>query len=362
MMANLFYKNLVRCFIIVFSFSAVGQNKATKEIKSTHEFFSNGTLSLENKYGNVFIYGWDKESIDITVSIETQRKTQDDAKELLNRITSNITATNKQVIIRSEIEKKGKGFLNKYLSKIDPFKNDKTSTSINYTIYLPKSAAIEINNKYGDLIITDWDGKLDANVEHGDIRTIESISNSSISIKYGKLKARTLVQSKIESKDATINIDTSENLKINSVGSEIELDKIEQLELHSNKDNIEINTLNNGFGTIKYATVVINNLTKANLELYLAELRILNLATHTPSLNINQEISDVYINITNTNFDFSAQLEQGVLRIPKTMKNINSSMIDNKNKIRNIIATYGDGQKGTFVFTGLKGIIILKEL
>lgn len=362
MKANLFYKNLVICFFVAFSFTAVGQNKATKEIKKSHRLSNNGTLLLENKYGNIFIYGWDKESIDITVSIEAQRKNLDDAKELLNRITSNITATENQIIVKSEIEKKGKSFFKKYLSKIDPFKNEKTNTSINYTIYLPKSAAVEINNKYGDLIISDWNGKLDAHVEHGDIRTIEQISNSNISIKYGKLKARILEESEIESKDASVTIENSKNLKINSDGSEINLDEIERLELHSNKDNIEINTLKNGFGDVKYSTIIINNLTKANLELYLAELRVLKFDTASPSLNINQEISDVYVNISNTSFDFSAQLEQGVLRIPKTMKNVNSKVVDKKNKIRNIIANYGDSEKGTLVFKGLKGVIILKEL
>ncbi len=361
-MENLYYKRFALCFFLVLSYSTMAQSKASKEIKKTYQMFGDGALYLDNKYGDVIVYGWDKETIDITISIEANRKDLDDAKALLNRIKPIITTTNKQVLIKSEIEEKKKGFFSKFWNEIDPFKNDKASTSINYTIYLPKSANVEINNKYGDLIITDWNGKLEANVEHGDIRTTEQISNAILSIKYGKLKAIGLEQSKIEAKDATINIDASKAIRINSSGSEIDLNVVEKLELYSNKDKVEVNDIQNLFGTVKYSTLIVNNLKKADLDLRLADLRILKFSSPSPSLSINQEVSEVYLNISKTSFDFSAKLKEGVLRIPKTMENINSQIIDKKNKVRNVIATYGNTEKGTMVFTGEKGVIILKEL
>jgi len=362
-MANLFYKTIIYGVLVLLSCSLQGQNKLSKEIKQTHTLTNEGALYLENKYGDIYINGWDKDKIEIVVNIEANGKNDEKAEELLGLINSNIVVTNKQVIVKSEISKKKPSFFNKYIEKIDPFNSEKANTVINYTISLPKSAEIEILNKYGDVIISDWNGKLKTSVEHGDIRILDSITNSNLSITYGKLRANTLYKTNIFAKDASISIDNSNHLKLDSNGSEITLDAIGNLDLNSNKDNLEVTQINTAFGTIKYSTVVFNNVSKnVNLDLNLAELRLLKFNTKYPKVNINQRSSEVYINISETNFKFDAQLEEGVLRIPKSLNNINSKVIDEKEKMRHITASYKNEGSGTLAFKGIKGVIILKEL
>ncbi|WP_034042383.1 hypothetical protein [Wocania ichthyoenteri] len=362
-MKQLFYKNILYGAIMLLSLSVFGQSKATKETRKTFPLSDNGALYLNNKYGDVFINGWDKDSIQILVNIEVKGKNFDKAKALLNRITSNIVNTKKQVIVKSEIGERESSFFNKYFNKIDPFKSEKANTNINYTVYLPRYAEVEVFNKYGDIIISGWNGKLIADVEHGDLRITDSITNSKLSVRYGKLRANSLHETNINTKDATVFFDYAKILKLESDGSEINIEKVNELDIDSNKDDLEINTINNVFGKVKYSKVVFNTVTsKVNLNLNLAELRILKLDTESPVVNVQQKSSEVYINISGTSFNFGAELEQGVLRIPKTMYSITSKVLDEKNKIRQIRAIYGKKNKGIFDITGYKGIIIFKEL
>lgn len=361
-MKHLFYKNIINALLVLMSCAVFGQNKVSKEIKKTAAFYNNGQLYLENKYGDIFIDGWDKDIIEITVEIEAKGKNLEKAKELLNRINPEIEISGNVIMLKSHISEREQGFFNKYIRKVDAFNSEKTNTNINYRIYLPKQAEIEINNKYGDVIITNWRGALKAEVEHGDLRVTDSISKSNIAIKYGQLKASVLDNTSIIAKDATLSVAKSNKMKLDSNGSEIRFEEINNLELHSNKDNINIEQQNTIFGYVKYSTISLSNLnSKANLELHLAELRVLK-CNKNPIVNINQNTSNVYINISEYNFGFSAKLEQGVLRIPKTMKNISSKVLDKKNKIRNVKASYGNSHLGTLDLIGYKGIIILKEL
>ena len=362
-MVNSFYKTIVYCVLVLLSYGIQGQNKLSKEIKKTYSLTNDGALYLENKYGDVYINGWDKEEIEIVANIEANGKNTEKAEELLSLINSSIEVSNKQIIVKSEISKKKRGFFNKYFSKIDPFKNEKANTIINYTISLPKSAEIEISNKYGDVIISDWNGKLKTTVEHGDIRILDSITNSSLSIAYGKLRANTLYKTNILAKDVSISLNNSNLIKLDSNGSDITVDTVFNLELNSNKDNLEVNKVDTVFGTVKYSTITFNNGSKnVNLDLNLAELRILKFSTAYPNIIVDQRSSEVYINISETNFKFNAQLEQGVLRIPKSLNDINSKVINEKEKIRHITASYKKGGNGTLDFKGIKGVIILKEL
>ncbi len=357
-----FYKPILLLVFIMFSNTILGQEKLSKEIKQTYSLTNEGALSLDNKYGDIYINGWDKDSIVIKINIEAKGRNASKAQALLDRVNPNIIATNKQVIIKSEITKKEKGLLNKYINKIDPFKSEKANTIIYYEIYLPKYVELNINNKHGDLFISNWRGQLKAEIEYGDLINKETIHGSKINIKQGHLNIETITESTIIAKNAELSIVQAKALKIDSEGTDINIETIEDLDITSNKDKIKIQTINGALGTVQYSTMHFKTVeSKLNLDLYLAELKIQKL-NKVPTLNISQKESEVYVNISETNFVFNATLEQGVLRIPKTMQNIESKMLNKKTRLREITAKYGSAKLGNIAFTGVKGVIILKEL
>ncbi len=362
-MKQLFYKTPIILAILLISGVVFGQDKLSKDIEKTFPLTNDGALYLENKYGDVFINGWDDNSIKIEISIEVRGKNLDKAKDLLKRINPKFVSTSSQIVVKTEITEKNSSFFNKYIKKIGPLNGEKSNSDINYTVYLPREASIEVFNKYGDIIVSDWNGKLIADVEHGDLRITDNLANSKLSIKYGKLRANTLNKTNINAKDATISFEKSDVLKLESIGSTISLGDIGELDMASNKDDIEVNAINTIHGTIKYSKVLLSDaISKVNLNLNLAELRLMKFGTLAPVVNVHQKSSELYVNISETNFNFSAELEQGVLRIPKTMNDINSKVLDEKNKIRQIRASYGKENQGIVDITGYKGIIIFKEL
>lgn len=360
---NIFYKIICIVSIVGLSFGANAQEKISKQLNEIHPLTSMGELFLDNKYGDVIINGWSKDSIHIVIDIEARGRDKGTAQELLNRIKPTILVTQKLVSIESTITEREASFFNKYFNKIDPFTNEAANAKVNYTIYLPKRAEVELHNKYGDVLFTDWNGHLKASVEHGDLRLLDEIENANLSVKHGKLKARSLIGAKIIAVNGDVDINQSNQLRLDATGSEIKLGTVTSLELYSNKDEIEIDSLKSVFGTIKYSTLILNNIDeKVNLNMNLAELKILKFNTLFPILTIDQLSSEIYINVSGVSFDLAAKLEQGVLRIPTTMKDVNTNIIDKKDKIRIINATYGTKGKGTLSFTGKKGVIILKEL
>ncbi len=355
-----YYKSVLFLILALVTNLMFGQSELRKEIKKTFDLSNGGALYLENKYGDVHISGWEKDAIQIEVNIEAKGKNESKAKELLDRLNPSIIATNRQIIIKSEIVKKETSFINRYINKIDPFK--KANAIISYKIHLPKHAEIDVYNKYGDIFISNWKGKLKAEVEYGSINSKETLSNSKINIRHGDVNLETIINSTIKAKEALLSITFGKDLKINSNGSEINIGTMEGLDLTSNKDKIEINTVNGIFGSIEYSTVLFRNIeNRINLDLNSAELKVLKL-NKIPTINISQTESEVYLNISETNFAFNAKLEQGVLRIPKTMKNIESDVLDKRRKLREISASYGGVRIGNIAFTGVKGVIILKEL
>ena len=361
-MASSYYKIVligVLCFLSFQSLKA--QHKLQKEIRKTYAFSDTNKLYLENSYGNIFLTGCDKNKIELVVHIEAEGRNKDKAQKLLDRVTTDITNNDAEVKIISQIEKKKGGLLGRYIGKIGVFKNEKAT--INYTIYLPKKTLVEAYNKYGDITISDWQGTLKTAIEHGNLRISSAVRNAEISVKHAKLNAVDLHTSTVIANDGTLEIHNAKNLKIDSGGSEMTLNNIQNLQLNSNKDKIDIINVHGISGTLKYSKTVFKKVGgKVKLTLDNGEIRILKHLENTPDFIIDQKESEVYINISETQFNFNAKLEQGVLRIPKTMQNIDSEIINRKDKIRRITASYGSEPKGTITCIGYKGVIILKEL
>ncbi|PCJ97197.1 MAG: hypothetical protein COA50_06040 [Flavobacteriaceae bacterium] len=338
------------------------QETVSRKVEKSYGLTNNGELLLNNKYGDITIKGWDRNSIKITVNIEVSHKKRENAKELLDRVAITTRVTDDLVRVTSDINDKNTSFFSRYFSKVNPFDLDKSNIKINYTIFLPSNAEMDITNKFGDVIISDWEGKLKANVEHGNIWINDALTNANISVRFGKLKTKSISYANITIKNGELDLEGSERLRINSSGTTMEIGTVASLELYSSKDEININNVTTIEGEIKFGKVHINTVGEAiSLSTVVADLWVYKIDNPNSRIRIDQESSELNINIAGQSLIFNATLEQGLLRIPKSFTEIHTDIINKGKKIRKINATYGEGPYGEFILTGLKGVIILKE-
>ena len=347
---------------MLLSVSVFSQEVLTKTIDEIYEMTNAGELHLENKYGNVVISGWDESEISIKVDIKVTNKKRENAKSLLDRIVIDLKSVNDFVSITSEISEKNNSFFSRYFNKVNPFEFDKSNVEINYTVYLPTNAEIDISNKFGDVIIDNWTGRLKANVEHGDLWVNEDISNARITMKFGKLRSKSIAYGTVNLKNGNIDIASSGKLLLKTSGTKIEIEDVEDLELISSKDEIDIQRVARLEGELVFSNAQIQSVgEKISLNMKVAELRVDKIEQPDGYVTINQESSDINIDITGLAFNFDATLEQGLLRLPKTFYDIENNVLDKGKRRREIKGSYGKPGAGIFSFIGKKGIIILRE-
>ncbi|RAJ15870.1 hypothetical protein [Arenibacter echinorum] len=357
-------KNSLLCIALVLMANLMmGQEKVSKTISETFEMTNAGELQVDNKYGNIAIHGWSKNNIAITVDIVTSHKKRENAQNLLDRIEPRIKTMSDFVAITSEISEKNKGFLAEYFNKANPFDFDRSNVQINYSIYLPANAVVDITNKFGDVILEDWTGKLKMDVQHGDIWINKNLKNADIALKYGKLKAKNINFGSINLKNGSLSLGKSKDLRLTSSGSTIDLEEISSLEIYSSKDEITIDEVESVHGELEFSNVTLANVDdEINLVMKIAEFKVLTIHSTDAKINIHQQSSEIVLNVQDFSFRFNATLEEGLLRLPKTFENVETQMIDKGKRIRDIKATYGNSKQGSISITGEKGVILLKDL
>jgi len=134
------------------------------------------------------------------------------------------------------------------------------------------------------------------------------------------------------------------------------------LNLISNKDKIVLDQVDNIGGEIKFSELKIDTLgNKVDLSMKITDFSLSHIEKPNTFINIEQESSDIDIDISGTEFKFRAYLTEGVLKIPKTFNNIETKMIDKGKRLREINATYGKNPTGKLSVSGYRGTIILKD-
>lgn len=356
------YKILLCVVLTLTTIVGIAQEKVSKTIERNFELNENGELHIENKYGNINFTGWEQNKIKIVASIKVNHRKKESAKELLNRIKVEVNSNNSYASIASVIANRNSGWFADFFNKNNPIDAERSRVQIDYEIFLPKKASLEVSNRFGDVFIDDWIGQLTIDLEHGDLWIGDNINKATIKLEFGKLRARDLSYANITLKNGELTMENSKNLRLLTEGSEIKIGKVNTLELNANKDEILINDVGSVFGASKFATLIIEKLlVDVDLNLKISDFVIYSIEEQNVEINLEQESSDITLHITKFPHHLNVILEEGVVRLPKSYTNVSSTMLNKGKKLRNIEASFGKNKTGQITIKGIKGIVTIND-
>ena len=164
-------------------------------------------------------------------------------------------------------------------------------------------------------------------------------------------------------KNSELSLNASEELNLISSGSDIQIDELKNLKMNSSKDKFVLGSVDSIDGELKFSVMDIKSLgQKISANMKITDLKIFQIRSVHPSIVIDQDSSDIEINVWGAEFQFNGNYTEGVVRLPKTFKNISSELIDKGKKIRTIQADYGNKSDGKISVSGYKGSLIFKEV
>jgi len=356
------YKIIVIMLLILSGKPMVAQFSLKKTLSDSIIVNDDGQLLVENKYGNIEVMGWERNTVKIEFWIEIIRDEISDAENLINRIVPSISNYGDYIVAKTEIGKSERGFFKKMLSELN-IDNDESGIEIQLKVYLPKELDLDISNEFGDVILLDWSGKLKCKLKHGDLIVRSKINSIDLEQSYGKINLNEAGSAELDVRNVTLKANKIDKLGIESHGSDFEISEVDNLTIASNKDEYKISKVNSFKGNLKYGSANLDTLTKGiTVKLKVSDLQITKIIEKNANIFVNQHNSDVDINVKDFDFKLHATLEQGTFRIPKDINDINKEVLSEKENKRIVTGSYGLGDSGSITIEGKKGFVVLREL
>lgn len=336
--SNMMYKIIIGMVLVVFyqSIYALDLSEYVKHWEINETYFCNKstTIEINNKYGNVYLMPWEKDSINFIVEITISSDSEVQLLKLEKSIDIQFTATPHYVIANTNFKQYSESIFDELADIMNSlFNGINNHVEINYTVQLPKYAKVTLENKFGNVYIGDYDGVLNLSLSNGDLRA-NKLTNSDIrlNLSFGKATISLLKNAKINSKFVDITIKEGNDVSIISRSGNLQLENINVLHLDSKRNTIYIENTKIVKGETMFSDIKIEDLkTELFLNSKYGSVDLHSFDEDFSNISINIKFADLTVQVSKYhNFNLLIQHEKADLFFSKPIENITKELIDSK--------------------------------
>ena len=336
----------------------------TKTIKKNYKMSADGDVTLHNKYGEINLKTWDRNEVNIAVTITVKSRSESTANDIFDRIGVDFSNGSSYVKAETKIESQKSSWWGN---------GDKGDFRIDYEVSMPKAASLELSNKYGDSEVDAIGGDASIDIKYGNFNihsvrgdtkvnlgygngAIGNVKNAVLNVKYSKIKLKEAQQVNLESKYSKIYVDKANKIKSNSRYDTYDLGELKELSNDGKYDHFEIRKIDRITVFSKYTDFEVEELYGfGEFELTYGGVKIESLKRgfHSVSLDCDYTDCKVYVD-DDVNFELDAITEYASIYYPSDLE---VSFEKNKNSTHEVKGRRGNsGEKITarLSYGGLK--------
>ncbi len=332
---------LVLPFFVIWGRTEAGNGedtKLTKNITRSFSLKSGDNIEVFNKYGKVIVNTWDKDSVKFSIDIVASGKTDDIVDKLMNKVEIDFNYATGFLMVETEMDKKS-GPFSSVISTIEDYSKtsfgSKNKVTIDYNIQLPSNVDLTVENKFGDVFINDFQGNLELDLSHGDLRARKLSGESDISLSFSKSTIKGIEKGIVKLKGAEVDIEEAQKLTLQSSSSEITLGTIGYLKVGSRNDQFRVDNVARITGTGDFSDFQINNLMSSlDLNLEYGEFFLERVDSDFKNITIKSKSADMSMILSPKSY-FKANISghedrmiipNNMLSLRKTEKNEESDL------------------------------------
>ena len=237
-----------------------------KKINKQFNISQNGQVELLNKFGNIQINSWDRNEVQIDITITVDAKNKKKADEIFNRIRIEFSNSRDHVSAKTIIDSQKSWWKNVSCGSEE--------FTINYEVKMPVDCKLDVHNKYGDLIIDRLDNECKVNVKYGNFTIDQINADMDIELGYGHGQLRKTHDVDCNIKYSKLTILEMGDLDIESKYSKSIIEKAEDVEVISRYDGFDFGHIKSLFAQGKYDHYEIDLANKIDFESRYSNLKV----------------------------------------------------------------------------------------
>ena len=219
-----------------------------KTINRTYTVTAADKLEIDNSFGNVVINVWDKNEIKVDIEIGAKANSDQKAQDILDEIEVQDRQNGHTISFKTDV-----GDINNHGGGKHKNNNDDNDRKfyIDYTINMPASNPLQIENSFGNIKMPDYKGQVNLTSKFGGLKTGKLDNVDEIDVEFGTAEIGPIHNGEVTFKFCSKSIigTVSGSVKIKSEFSgDVQFgvaDNIEELSLFESYSTVRMNVSKN---------------------------------------------------------------------------------------------------------------------
>ena len=282
----------------------------SKVIKKEFAISQDGTVALSNKYGIVKVEGWSQQRAKLEVKIIVRASGESSAQRVFDRIKVAFTESRDYVSAETQVAQQKKEWW--FWGEED------ADYSIAYQAFVPYGCKLLVDNKHGDVTVSNMAGPVQLKVRYGNLHADQFKMDADIQLEHGMGIIGKAGRLKVYLQQARLRVEEARFVEIDSRYSRVWIEKAEEVLSRSKYDTYELEEVGRFVNTGEFDNIELEIAEEVSVSSTLTELYIEKV---NKSLQLQVDSSGVkvasigrYFNrvdITGSFTDFRLGIEQG---------------------------------------------------
>jgi hypothetical protein len=321
-----------------------------KNIAKSYAISKTCLVQVTNKYGNIQIVPWEKDSASFSIEIKASDKKETDADLMLASIDVEFTNTPYYLIAKT-IFKNSK---NQVLTDLSDYANSLFNlgkdVEINYIIYIPQTSALKIDNKYGNIYTTNHSASVEFILSNGDFKANDLTgSNTKIEISFGNAVVNTITNGKLSIGYSDFEIKNATKLSVESKSAKLSITSVESLDIISKRDKYYIDTIGSISGQSDFSYINVYYLQDSFfMKALYGDINMTDVSDSLKFMNITSDCTDISILFRKSaSIGLDVSCKKTELTYPAIISGVQKTITNEKAGEYKATGTIGEGKQTT---------------
>ena len=363
-MKTLFYKiTLLLLFpAAVFANNGELKGKYTKE-KTLNKEFSvspNAMLKISNDYGNLDVTSWDQNRIVMQISIKVSGNNEEKVIKKLESIDVDFESSSQMVSAKTTFNKGDRSWWEKWTNNI----NNNLKLEINYTVKVPVTNSVDLNNDYGSITLDKIEGDANINCDYGQIILGELLGkNNDINIDYtNNSTIKYMKTGKINADYSNFEVGSSEKINLNADYTQSKFKSVKAINYNCDYGGIRIQNADKIIGNSDYVDTKIGSVSNTlNIESDYGSIDVETLKSSISTVSIDTNYTGVDIGYeAGGSFNFYIKTSYGGIKLDDSINVQKKYSKDSKKEYQGYVGEPNSGNTMN-IYSSYGGIKLRKN-
>lgn len=284
---------------LAFSAAHAQVYERSRELTKTYKVHKETTLEVSNKYGNIHLFPWEKDSVKIHIEVEVKANKESKADKIFEYIDFDFSNTKYYIVAKTALRQNKNAFWSEVSDLASTLFSGNNKAQIDYFIYLPKDMEVKFENKFGNIYTTNHLGKMTINLSNGDLKANNLMGYVNLDFSFGNASIGQINDGKLKIGYGEIDIKVAGMLDIVSKSSTLRIDELNDLKLNSRRDKYYIEEINSISGTTSFSYINIESFSEEmNMETEYGEVNFDHVGSRFQLIDLNSKYTDITLNVS----------------------------------------------------------------